>query len=136
MSNELNEKEIIDSIQFVVFSDAVGRNVIGELVEDTGSQIVVKCPAIVLEQINPQTQQRSLGYVEAFYPQLLVQGTSSVWYYNKDRITIIDATLNDEAKKLYAIVIGKISPQQQVPQSPVSQGDGNEGTVVNMFDEE
>ena len=129
--DQKSEKEIIDSIQFVVFSDNVGRNLIGELVGQTDSQIEVKNPVVVVEQVNPQNQQRSLGYAEAFYPQLLKEGSETVWHFNINNITIIASELSDEAKKLYAYVIRKIDAPQAAP-APAPQG--NEGKVVNLFD--
>jgi len=112
----------------ITFLDAVGRTVLGELVigDTTNTHLAVKNPAVVA--VSQQQNGLQLQILPLFFKEFLAdKNESTIWLYNKDKITqckdvLFDFKLNAQYQQLFA----PVAPVQQ-PEQPA---------VIKLFDDE
>jgi len=117
--------------KIVTFFDTIGRLIIGEKTEQTDTQLVIKNPAVVHIQPNPQSGQLSLQILPLFFREFLAdKSESTTWRYNRELITECDEIVFDY--KLQAQYQQLFAPQpQQAPAQPTQ----NNPEVIKLFDE-
>lgn len=110
------------------FLDAVGRTVLGELVEgdSTATHLAIKNPAVVA--VSQQQNGLQLQILPLFFKEFLAdKNESTTWLYNRDKITqckdiLFDFKLNAQYQQLFA------------PAAPVQQPE--QPAVIKLFDDE
>ena len=114
----------------ITFVDHIGRTMVGELVQDTESQIIVKNPAIIHVQPTPNGQLNvqtiPLFFREFVGPKNKVEGTQ--WAFNKTQIVMGLNIENDTRLLQQYTAVFAAQP------TPVSTTTG-EPKVVKLFDE-
>lgn len=116
-----------------VFCDGIGRTVLGELVEQTDTQLVVKNPAIIHVVPNQQTGQISVQLLPFFFKEFTKSSDAKgTWRFNLDNITLsedieLDDKLVDQYGSMYSPII---NPSVE----PVVPG-GSQPEVVKLFDD-
>lgn len=115
--------------KLTIFLDQVGRTVIGEVLtkDSTEAVLSVKNPAVVAVS-QQQTGQLSLQILPLFFKEFLAdKNESTVWVYQKDKITLckdvlLDFKLNAQYQQLFA----PVPAAPPVPAQP---------DVIKLFDE-
>lgn len=120
--------------KLVTFVDHVGRTIIGEILEDSTTNLKVKNPAIIhvqpmqSGQLNVQTIP--LYFREFVSDQNKKEGT--VWTFNKSSVAVGENIENDSRLVEQYTRLFSNEPSAQNP-GQVSQG--NEAKVIKLFDE-
>ena len=71
-----------------VFVDGIGRTVVGEVVDDKDTTLVVRNPSIIHVVPNQQTGQISVQLLPFFFKEFTKSTTGDVdWTFNKDTLT-------------------------------------------------
>lgn len=114
-----------------VFVDNIGRTVLGEVVSDTETELVVKQPAILHVVPNQQTGQISVQLLPFFFKEFATSEAKDVtWTFLKQHLTISNGLKLD----------GKIISQYDNMYSPIvnpntAPVDGGDTKVVKLFDD-
>jgi hypothetical protein len=118
MKNELN---------ITTFLDAVGRTVLGEVIEAESNEkvLAVKNPAVVAVS-QQQTGGLQLQILPLFFKEFLAdKNEATIWYFNKNTITQSKVVLFDF----------KLTAQYQQLFGPAPQPSTPNVDVVKLFDE-
>jgi hypothetical protein len=111
--------------------DHVGHNIVGELIEETDSKIVLRSPAILIAQPN-QNNQLQVQLYPVLFKEFLggkSKEKGAVFTYNKERVVDIDAELDEKLTQQYsAMFAGGAVP------APAQDGKGD-NEVIKLFDE-
>ena len=115
--------------KLTIFLDQVGRTVLGETEpsETTDAVLAVRNPAVVAVS-QQQTGQLSLQILPLFFKEFLAdKNDSTVWLYQKDKITLckdvlLDFKLNAQYQQLFGAIPATPPPQAQAD-------------VIKLFDE-
>lgn len=130
-----------NNTKITAFFDSVSRTIIGEEVTEasTDKVLVVKDPAVLHLQPNPQTGQLALQILPLFFKEFLADRTDSVIVeFNKDTITTIkDPILDFKIVAQYQQIVNLASqpPQAQPGQPQAGEQPSNE-EVIKLFDDE
>ena len=115
--------------KIITFIDHIGRTMLGVLVQETDTQVVVKNPAIIHVQPTPQGQLNvqtiPLFFREFVSPKNKAEGT--LWAFNKNQIAI-GLNIENEARLMqqYNAVFAA---------APVTPTTTAEPKVVKLFDD-
>ena len=123
-----------------VFVDNIGRTVLGQVVKDTKTELVVENPAIIHVVPNQQTGQISVQIIPYFFKEFLdPKCETSTWEFLKSSITLsknldLDQRLVSQYTNMYSVV--------QVPPTPElvtagagAPGPGTDTPVIKLFDD-
>ena len=122
----------MSDINLKILVDHVGRTIIGELVEDTDSTIVLKNAATIYVQPN-ETGQLQVQTIPLFFKEFLTldgRETGVSFTFNKD--TIIDTTAASVLDTKLINQYTKIVENLTAPDEPAAS---DSGEVVKLFDE-
>lgn len=122
----------MSDINLKILVDHVGRTIIGELVEDTDSTIVLKNAATIYVQPN-ETGQLQVQTIPLFFKEFLTldgRETGVSFTFNKD--TIIDTTAASVLDNKLVNQYTKIVENLTAPDEPAAS---DSGEVVKLFDE-
>ena len=113
----------------IVFSDQVGRTVVGKTVKETDTELTVANPVILHVQPNGKTGQLSVQS----YPYLFmefIEGDDKVndWTFSKASIAVSNATLTDTILAQYNSI------NTPAPESAGSPDAGSDDKVIKLFD--
>lgn len=120
--------------KLVTFVDHVGRTIIGELEEDTSTNLKVRNPAII--HVQPmQSGQLNVQTIPLYFREFVSEQNrkdGTVWIYNKSNVAVgenveNDARLIEQYTRLFSNEPGVGAPGQVSPQ--------NEAKVIKLFDE-
>lgn len=115
------------------FVDSVGRTVLGELLENTDSNLKVKNPAIVNVQVVQDTGQIQVQLLPFVFREFIKQETrdaGNVWTFNKNNVVFSDdIQLEDNILQQYDNIFNGQVPTAQ-PEAP-----GGEPDVIKLFDD-
>lgn len=111
----------------ITFVDQIGRTVIGKLIEETDTTIVVDNPVIIHVQPNPQTGQLQVQsfpylFMEFINPESREQNH---WTFNKSSIATSKVQLDDRI----------ISQYNNINSPPAPQPPQGEPEVIKLFEE-
>lgn len=109
--------------------DHVGHNIVGELVEENDTSIVLRSPAILIAQPN-QNNQLQVQLYPVLFKEFLggkSKEKGALFTYNKQRIVDIDAELDEKLTQQYSAMFAGGSV-------PVPEGKGD-NEVIKLFDE-
>jgi len=109
--------------------DPIGRIIVGNVVKETETELIVQSPAVVHIQPNPQSQQLQLQILPLLFRELLAPNSEAPTFsYKKSKITLIDnANFASQFYSQYASVIQASTPTQTVEDT---------SNVVELFDKE
>ena len=116
----------------IAFSDHVGRTIIAEQVSVNDSEFVVKNPAILIVQQQPNTGQLAVQLLPFFFREFVnssTRTTSGTWVFNKENIVYntdieLDPTIAAHHAKLFA-------------DAPAFQSQpSTEAPTIKLFDDE
>jgi hypothetical protein len=129
-----------NNTKITAFFDSVSRTIIGEVMTDASNEnvLVVKDPAVLHLQPNPQTGQLALQILPLFFKEFLADRTDSVIVeFDKKSITQIkDPILDFKIVAQYQQIVNLASqPGQPQPGQPQEGAPSNE-EVVKLFDDE
>lgn len=106
----------------ITFIDHIGRTLIGNLIEETDTQLVVENPVILNVSVNQQTKQLNVNSFPLFFGEFLSkQDPKNIWRFNKSQIVVGDVTLESTLKQQYNSMV---NPQ------PVQEPE-----VIKLFDD-
>lgn len=109
-----------------VIIDHIGRTVVGEVISDEASKLVLNNPVIIHVQPNPQTGQLQVQSFPYLFMEFIEPSSreNNQWTFNKDNIVTSDIKLDVNILAQYKNIN---SPQPQQPQS--------EPEVIKLFDD-
>lgn len=113
-----------------VFLDTIGRTIVGQIVEETTTEVSVQDPLLVLVQPRPDTGQLQMQLVPLFFKEFCEDPSPVIWSYKKNNITTpTKIALSSQFVSQYKQAI--------TPQAPAteSQTGTQEPKVVKLFDE-
>lgn len=114
-----------------VFVDNIGRTVLGEVVNDSKTELVVKQPAILHVVPNQQTGQISVQLLPFFFKEFSTTDSKDVtWTFLKNQLTMsnglkLDAKIIDQYDNMYSPIV---NPN-------VAPAAGGDPKVVKLFDD-
>ena len=118
-------------MQLITFIDHIGRNILGELVENTERLLGVKNPAII--HVQPTADGRlNVQVIPLYFKEFVseknrVNGTT--WYYNKSNVVIATDLENDpKLVTQYHAVFAPVAPM-------VPPAEAGAPKVVKLFDQ-
>lgn len=113
-----------------VFVDGIGRTVVGEVVDDNDTTLVVKNPSIIHVVPNPQTGQISVQLLPFFFKEFTKSTAGDVdWTFNKATLTTnTGIDLDDKIVTQYSSMYSPII-------APDAVGAGGDPKVVKLFDD-
>ena len=117
--------------------DQVGRVIIGEVIEDTKTNLKLKNPAIIHIGQNPQTGQIQVQTLPYFFreflnPKTAEKGTS--WSFTKDKIVVGEVDLDERLATQYERLFSAV-PAAAQPAVQKNSGKGG-AEVIKLFDDE
>jgi hypothetical protein len=110
--------------------DHVGHNVLGELVEETDSKIVLKNPAILIAQPN-QNNQLQVQLFPIIFKEFLggkSKEDGAKFIYNKDKVVDTEIELDEKLEQQYKLMFSGAAP------GSTTQG-SSDSEVIKLFDE-
>ncbi len=130
-----------NTTKIIAFFDSVSRTIIGEEVTESSNDttLVVKDPAVLHLQPNPQNGQLALQILPLFFKEFLADRTESVIVeYNKNTITRLkDPILDFKIIAQYQQILNLASqPPQAQPGQPQAGPQPSNEEVVKLFDDE
>jgi hypothetical protein len=116
-----------------IFVDQVGRTVIGELVDDGDTTVVLKNPCTIFVQPN-ESGQLQVQTVPMFFREFLTEAgreEGTTWTFNKSNI--IDSNcaehLDEKLVNQYTAILTNLG------QPDAAEDDAEEPEVVKLFDD-
>ena len=113
----------------ITIIDQIGRVVVGKVVENTESTLVINNPVIVHVQPNPQTGQLQVQSFPYLFMEFIKgdDKTKNNWTFNKSNIAISDVELDDKILTQY----------KNINTPPKPQNEANEETeVIKIFEDD
>jgi hypothetical protein len=113
--------------QYILFSDHIGRTVVGKLVDQDDSVIKVTNPVIVHAEPNPQTNQIQVHTFPYLFMEFASKESrdSHVWTFAKSNVAVSDIQLDDRLMQTVKNVNSPAPPKQE-----------EDAKVVSLFDDE
>ena len=97
----------------ITFIDHIGRTLIGKLVEDTDTHIIVDNPVILNVNINQQTKQLNVNSYPLFFGEFISKSSpKNVWKFNKSQVVIGDIELEQNIVQQYTAMTSPVIPQE------------------------
>lgn len=110
--------------------DHVGHTIVGELIEENDSKIVLRSPAILIAQPN-QNNQLQVQLFPVIFKEFLAGDSKkdgAKFIYNKSRIVDTELELDDKLTQQYKVMF--------LQDAPVNATDASSETeVIKLFDE-
>lgn len=120
--------------KLVTFVDHVGRTIIGEILEDSTTNLKVKNPAII--HVQPmQSGQLNVQTIPLYFREFVSEQNKkegTVWSFNKSSVAVGENIENDSRLvEQYT----RLFSNDPTAQNPGQVAQGNEAKVIKLFDE-
>jgi hypothetical protein len=99
----------------ITFVDQIGRTVIGKLVEETDTTIIVDNPVIIHVQPNPQTGQLQVQSFPYLFMEFIDKDSreQNQWSFFKSAVAISKVTLDERIIAQYNSINSPPAPQPE-----------------------
>lgn len=115
----------------ISFINHVGQSIVGELVEEKGSNLHVKNPAILHVQPG-QNGQLQVQLIPLLFKEFVAadkRNDGVIFTFNKNNIVTCDASLDARIEEQYSRITSN------VPAASPRGGDAKESPVIKLFDD-